>query len=77
MARLGLGLDLYGLCIVGVVASTAQWRFKIFAVGFQMAFRFKIQVKSIRTLPFGHCSGLCLYLYSNCNFVLKDFSRNL
>ena len=28
--ELGLGLDLSGLCIAGVVASRAQWRYGIF-----------------------------------------------
>ena len=38
-------LDLSGLCIAGVVASRAQWRFGIFAVGLQMAIKLN-QVKS-------------------------------
>ena len=35
MAGIGLGLDLSGLCIAGVVASRVQWRFGIFALGFR------------------------------------------
>ena len=38
--ELGLGLDLFGLYIAGFVASRAQWRFGIFAVGLQMAIKF-------------------------------------
>ena len=37
--ELGLGLDSSWLCIAGVVASRAQWRFGIFAVGLQMAIK--------------------------------------
>ena len=44
--ELGLGLDLSGLCIAGVVASRAQWGFGIFAVGLQMTIKFN-QVKPI------------------------------
>ena len=44
--ELGLGLDLSGLCVAGVVASRAQWRFGIFAVGLQMAIKLN-QVKYV------------------------------
>ena len=37
--EMGLRLDLSRLRIVGVVASRAQWRFGIFAVGLQMAIK--------------------------------------
>ena len=43
--ELGLRLDLSGLCIAGVVASTAKWRFGKFAVELQMAIKLN-QVKS-------------------------------
>ena len=33
--ELGLGLDLYGLCIAGVVASRAQWRLEYSRSGFR------------------------------------------
>ena len=33
-------------CIAGVVASRAQWRFGIFAVGLQMAIKFNQVAKS-------------------------------
>ena len=42
--ELGLVLDLARRCLAGIVASRAQWRFGIFAVGFQMAIKFN-QVK--------------------------------
>ena len=37
--ELGLRLDLFGLCIAGVVASRAKSRFGIFAVGLQMSIK--------------------------------------
>ena len=39
LSRLRLGLYLSVLCIAGVVASRAQWRLGIFAVGLQMAIK--------------------------------------
>ena len=56
---LELGLGLPGLCIAGVVASRAQWRVGIFAVGLQMA----INLNQVKLNHIEEANGIdCLHV---------------